>query len=266
MNRRLIIALSIVIIACLSLSSCGGGSGSAPAEPLSASEVQQLYTSPKQFKGRPVELTGSAFSVERDGDGVYFQMWQDIKNSENNTIVAYADPEFELSSGDFVKVIGVVKDEFKGTNAFGATITAPAIKAESVEVLSYIDVMAPTLREVVPEPNVIDQHGYRVTIDKIEFSKPETRVYVKVENNGADKFSLYSFNSLIIQDGRQYEEQDNWDADYPRVQSSLSAGVTTEGIICFPPLSESNFKIILEGRSDDWMLKFAPYEYEVIME
>jgi len=78
-----------------------------------------------------------------------------------------------------------------------------------------------------------------VTLQKVEFAEQETRVYLKVDNNGSDNFSVYSFNSKITQDGKQFGEQDNWEAEYPQIQTDLLVGNSTEGIIVFPTLEPS---------------------------
>jgi len=137
--------------------------------------------------------------------------------------------------------------------------------ADSVEVSSYKDIAAPTLKEVVPSNNTIEQFGYSVTVNKIELAKEETRVYLTVKNNGSNKFSLYSFNTLIIQDGKQFEEQSNYDAGYPEVQTDLTKGVQTEGIISFPPINDGNFKLTLEGSSDNYEETLKPFEFEIVM-
>jgi len=82
---------------------------------------------------------------EYDEDGVYLQMWGDIKDSENNTIVYIPDAEFEVQQNDYIRVVGLIGDPFTGTNAFGAEITAPTVTANEYEVLSYINAVSPTL-------------------------------------------------------------------------------------------------------------------------
>jgi hypothetical protein len=223
------VAMVISLVACGNNSS---GQGSSEEQiPMSNDEIKQMYADVNEFKGRTIELTGKIFgSIDYDSDGVYFQMYADPANYEMNTVVAYGNPDAELSDGDYVKVIGKVSGEFEGENMLGAKITAPVITADSAEVLTYQDAVAPTLYTYIPNESTLTQNGYSVTVEKVELAEQETRVYIKVENNGAGKFNLYSFNSLIIQNGKQYEEETNYEADYPDVQTDLSVGVSTEGI------------------------------------
>lgn len=98
-------------------------------------------------------------------------------------------------------------------------------------------------------------------MEKVELAEKETRVYLKVENAGSSNFNLYSFNAKIIQNGKQYEEETNFSADYPDVQTDLSVGVTTEGIFCFPAIEQADFQIVLEGSSDNWEEDLQPYTF-----
>jgi len=238
---------------------------------MAGDEIKTLYTSPENFKHHSVEIIGKVFnSPEYTNEGVSFQMWGDPKNSNNNTIVHIYDPEFKVAAGDYIKVIGLVGDTFTGKNALGGEITAPTITARDYVVLSYQEAVAPTVTEIVAN-QTRDHLGYIVTVQKIELAKEETRVYVKVENTGKAKFSLYSFNSKIVQDGRQFEEQSNWEANYPKVQTDLFVGNISEGIIAFPPIGQSALVISLSGSSDnyketieDFIFAFASQPVELL--
>lgn len=270
MKKLLIPCLSLALV--LSLAACGGtsdpGSGSStppqtPPEPLSEREIRMMYSDPESYVGSVVELTGQVFSgVEYDDEGVYFQLWGDPKNFDLNTVVAYKNPEFELQDDDYVKITGEVVDVFEGENMMGGTITAPAILASKVEILSYKDAVMPTVATAAATNGTIDQLGYTVTVQSIELAEEETRVYISIQNNGANEFSLYDFNAVLIQDNTQYEYQPNYDADYPEHQTEIRPGVTTEGVLVFPAIGEDPFQIIMEARSSDWDEELTDYVFD----
>lgn len=231
---------------------------------MTESEVKEMYSSPSKFKNRSLELFGKVFATpEYDKDAVYFQMWADPENSELNTFVKYEDPSVDLKDGTYIKLKGVVYGSIEGTNAFGAKVTGPQIVADSLEVVSYQDAVAPAIHTIMLEEPTQTQLGYSVTIEKVELAEKETRVYIKVENNGSDKFNLYSFNSIIIQDGKQYEEETNYSADYPQVQTGLSVGVTTEGIFCYPAIESKSFTVVLDGSSENYREEIKPFSFEI---
>ena len=182
-----------------------------------------------------------------------------------NTFVKYEGPSVDLNDGTFVKLKGTVYGSVEGQNAFGATITGPQIVADSLEVVSYQDAIAPAIHTIVPEDPTQTQLGYSVTIEKVELAEKETRVYVKIDNGGSDKFNLYSFNSLIIQNGKQYEEATNYAADYPQIQTGLNVGVSTEGILCYPAIENESFKGVFEGSSENYREDIKPFTYEIFV-
>lgn len=270
------IPVIVLILFCTNivLTSCGSNDPSAIADqtaaktdavPLSEIEIQQMYSDPDAFKGREIALTGVVFAqVERDNEAVYFQMNQDIVNYDNNTVVAYQDPNLELQEGDYVRISGVVKGTFEGENAMGGSVTAPQILADKCEVIDYQTAVAPTQKEITVN-QTLEQYGYQVTVEKIELAEKETRVYVKVTNNGGSNFSLYEFDSKILQGSTQYEYQTNYDADYPEVQTDLIPGMQTTGIICFPAVEPgAPFTLMLGGSSDNFFdEEVQPYRFDI---
>ena len=67
-------------------------------------------------------------------------------------------------------------------------------------------------------------------------SQKETRVYVKIKNNGKENLDIYEFNSKLIQDGVQYDTEDNYLAKYPKIQNHIRKGIKSEGISVFPKI------------------------------
>lgn len=231
---------------------------------LNESEIMAMYSSPDKFSGRSLELTGKVFgSIEYDEHGVAFQMWADPENNDLNTFILFPDTDFKIDEGEFVRITGTVDSAFQGQNAFGATITAPLILASQVEIVSYADAVDPTIKTITPEGSTQTQYGYSVTVEKIELAEKETRVYLKIENNGSDKFSLYSFNSLLVQNGQQYEEQKNYNAGYPEIQTDLVTGVSTQGVICFPAVEPNGFQLRFEAHSENWNESLEPYVFDI---
>lgn len=267
MKKVTLLMLTLVML--LSLIGCGGNEGQSADDgesqvPLSEADIRKLYTTPENYIGSVVDLSGVVFgTVEYDDSGVYFQMWGDPENSDMNTVVAYLDPDFELEDGQYVKLHGEVADVFEGENMLGGTIIAPTILASSLEISTYQDVVAPTVATASAATPTIDQLGYEVTVQKAELAEKETRLYVSVANNGSSEFSVYSFNMVIIQDGTQYEEEMNFYADYPELQSDILPGVTTEGIVTFPAIEQAPFQVIIEGSTYNWDEDINNYVFDM---
>ena len=231
--------------------------------PMTGDDIKSLFTTPEDLKNHCVELVGKVFSAPEYGDGVVsLQMWTDYANSENNIIVYILDDTIDVNVDDYVRVVGIVGDVVTGVNAFGAELTVPSVTASEYEILSYKDAVAPTVQEYELGQSQ-SQYGYTITVEKVEFAEIETRVYVKVDNGGKATFDLYSFNTVVTQNGKQYETQDNWEADYPEIQSNLYPGVSTEGVIVYPPMEQQDFQIIFDAYSDDYHEEIEKYVFDV---
>lgn len=233
-------------------------------EYISEEQITELYTSPEKFKDKYVQLKGKVFGESEKSEGlIAFQMWADPINNERNTIVGYTG-DLEISDGDYVIVDGKVYDVYEGKNAFGVTIKAPQIIADTVTVSDYQSVVAPANKTI--EPNILkEQLGYSISLNKVDFADEETRLYFDVLNNGKSTFNVYNFNIKIIQENSQYEYQYNYNANYPEIQSDIMPNIQTSGIVSFPPIDPNkSFTVYVEGSSDDWNENLESFIFEVV--
>lgn len=232
-------------------------------EYLKQSEIPYLYTNVKKYIGKYVEISGKVLSnPEKFENGIAFQMFQDPVNNGNNTIVYFYGKK-DIKEGDYVIIDGQIFDEFQGQNAFGGLITAPIIIANSVTISTYKDVIVPT-EKIMEIRQIQEQFGYEIVLEKVEFAKTETRVYLTINNNGSSNFSAYSFNMKLIQNKKQYTEQDNWSANYPKIQTDLYPDTTSSGIVCFPAISQTDdFVLYIDGSSGNWEEDIKEYKFAV---
>ncbi|WP_050616513.1 hypothetical protein [Bacillus testis] len=229
---------------------------------LKQAEIGKLYDNPKKYKGYKVDFYARIFiDPEQDGDGTYIQAYAN-DNSNYNTIIGIDDPDLEVKDGDIIHVTGKVKDEYKGENMMGATIIAPAIKADKIEVSDYATAFAPAIKTINVN-KTIDQHGYSITLQKIETAKKETRAYISIKNNTQDSISFYSFNAKLLVNSSQMEKLN--EGHYEDIQSDILPGVQTEGVLAFPKIPDSGqLKLHLEGSSDNFDINIDPFEFTVI--
>ncbi|WP_242069103.1 DUF4352 domain-containing protein [Cytobacillus firmus] len=267
----------LVFMLLFSLTACGSESTSGSSEEktktkdeekssgklLTKEEFEKMYSDPKKYKGSKVEFYAKVFvEPEKDDDGTYLQVYAN-NNDERNTIVGIEDPNLDVKMDDIILVKGSVEDVFEGENALGGTISAPAIKAESIEKSDYATAFAPALK-TIDVNNEVDQHGYNLKLNKIELAESETRLHVTITNNTDTNISFYSFDAKIVSGNQQFEILDNYEAGYPEVQSDILPGVESEGIVVFPALPDSGtVKVLFEGSSENYDLEFKPFEFEV---
>ncbi len=259
--------MSLALVGCGS-SSSSEGEGSAPKEYLEDSQIAELFTTPGDFKGKYVVLTGKVFvEPEQDGDDYCLQVYEDPENYENNFIVYYSG-DLDVSSDDYIRVDGMVNGEFTGENMLGGEVTCPLITADSVEVISYIDAVVPTLYEVVPEGASVEQYGITVSVDKVEYAEAETRIYMTETNNSEYGFDLYTYDVKLVQNGMQIEEDSSsmspYNGDYAELSSSLVSGASSSGVLVFPAMDHTQgFTLYAEGWSENWEIDLDDFVIEI---
>jgi hypothetical protein len=193
-----------------------------------------LASDPNAHKGASVNFVGQVFTTpERDEKGVYVQVWEDPASSENNTIVAYADPHFQLAEDDYVHVVGTVKGEFKGKNALGVEVSAVTVLADTFKVVDAVQAGPPAVSTLGPRRQT--QAGITVAIPKVEFATTETRVFMKVTNASGADASVYDSSMRAVQSGTQHDP--DFSTDYPQVSSDLLSGAATSGVVVFPKMN-----------------------------
>lgn len=262
MTRYMTILLALFAAVFL-LASCGS---SEPAEKvyLEESEIDAALSDGDSFKGKYIVITGKVFSIDKDGDTVAMQAWYDVENAEQQFIV-YADKEIAsgVKEDSFIKVDGEIAGTFTGENYFGGEITALLIKADTLEVGGYDDVYAPaeSTKEI---GETKDQHGVSVTLDRVEFAKGEARVYVTVKNESGATASIYTYDAKAIQDGKQFEHEDNYEADDYSDIGEVLDGASKEGVIRFKGLDpDKGFKLTMGAYSDNWDIELEDYVFEI---
>lgn len=271
--KKKLMALLLCSVTAVMLAACGSSNEGSTSEEkvyLEDSQIQQLFTDPEQFKGKYAKLSGVLLAnPEADSDGsMALQIFYDTQNYDQNFIVYTDNADVSLKSGDYVKVDGKVRGKFTGQNAMGAEISIPAIENASVTKSTYMDVVAPTTAAL--EPNVsAEQHGIIASVDKIEYSDLETRVYMTVKNDSSDNVSLDVYGIKLIMDGQQIAQDDNsvssFNGNYAELNYDIAAGASSSGILVFPAIEQKkDFQVVLSNViSDNYELDFDTYTLNI---
>ncbi|MGN9866651.1 DUF4352 domain-containing protein [Bacillus swezeyi] len=272
--KKVLSLIAIGLIVC-SLAACGSTSTKSSENSGSESEktektdktvqkedIEKLYTNADEFKNYKVDLYVKVFDIEQDNNGTYMQGYGDPEHSNKNTLIMSEDSSLDIKDGDIIHVVGQVKDKYEGENALGGMVTAPRIIADTIEKSDYATAFAPA-EKTVKVNKTQNQHGFAMTLEKVEIAEKETRLYVQIENKSKDKISFYDFDTKITADNKQLEPDTNFSAEYPEIQSEILPGVKTEGIIVFPKIESKKANIILEGSSDNYDMTIKPFTFEL---
>lgn len=225
---------------------------------------ERLATDPDRFEGSTVDVVGRVFGgIERNGDLLAFQMFAKPADSEWNTAVIFrGEPPFPITDGTYVRVQGKVIGDVSGSNLFGGTVTAVAVAATSLEPSDATAAASPALREVAVGES-ITQHGLTVTLDTVQYAADETRVFVTVTNDSGERASFYDFTAKALRGSTQFDVEYSFN-DYPEIPSDIMPGVTASGVVVFGAMDPAPpTRFILEARTMDYRVDFAPYVFDV---
>ena len=238
----MVTAMAFVFSAC-------GSESSEPVDnsPITESEIAELYTDADSFAGRTYEFTGQVLKVEKDGEDLYLQVYQDIKNYEHNTVVKYLGADSSFNEDDYVRVSGTIDGSFSGENAFGGEVDAPLMTADKVEKIEATEAFP--AEKTVEVGETVEKGDYKVTLSKVDYTNDETRIYLKVENNSSSVFDNYPDQGVIVQDGKQHETE--WSDYYPEPSNELKPGASSESVIVFKGIEQSDFTYSFTGYNDD---------------
>ncbi len=278
MLGRSLIVVSLLVIgfvftACGGSSSSGsqeGGSGksesqgSGSGKSFTSENYAELVSDPEGNRGASVDITGKVFQPPevRGGEAV-FQMWADPKNSEWNTIVRTDADSARVSSDDYVRVTGNVSGSFEGENAFGATVTAVELEADQIEPVDPIEAIDPTQKSV-EVGQTREDNGFSITVDRVDFGREITRVYLSVRNATNNNATFFTHDARIVQGSRQVDTEQPFEYELPRIPSDISPGVVAEGVVAFGPVDPSTpFSITFNWSSRDYSTKTVPLVFEV---
>ena len=240
----------------------GAEQASGSADTFTRDNYAGLVADPAAHEGAAVEITGQLLgSPEANGGETAFQMYADPANSEWNTVVYYEDPELALEADAYVRVRGTVMGSIEGENAFGASLTAPQVQADSVEITDAAAALDPTVTELETNQTQGDQ-GFSVTLLKVEFGRDTTRAYVSLQNGTGATASLYPFNAKILQGSTQVDPTDSFEYAELEPQTDLSPGVQSEGVITFGPVNpDQPFDVQFEWSSENYDITTNPINF-----
>ncbi len=257
--------LSIALVGCVNSGAQSKKSSTEKSNKLlTKSEFGQMFSNANKFEGRKVDYYAKvSVDPEKDSNVTYIQAFADPDNSEQNTIVKIKNPNFDVKKDDIIHVVGKVVEKHEGKNAFGGDIVAPVISASKIEKTDYATAFDPAKKTITVNKQ-INQNGYVVQLNKVEFGTKNTRVYVTVTNSSNAQINFNTFEAKATQGDKQYDV-DSGDLNYPEMKTEILPGVKEDGIIIFKPIDYNgeNIKFIFTGSSDDFEQQFTPFTFDV---
>lgn len=223
-------------------------------------EVDNIYTSPEKYKYKRVVLKGQVYNVTKTQKGIRFDLCSEQLSLEKVSTIYYDDKDTDINDEDNVIVDGVILDK---DDVVDINLTYVSVKATNVTKSNYIDVFSPTIKTY--EVNkTISQHGYKVTLKKVELADNQTRAYIKVKNKGKADFCLYTPFAKIKQGKKKYYIDGDYILDYPNFLDVIKKGDKVNGIVSFSKIDENqNFTLKIPAGSSKSKQNVNEYTFKI---
>ena len=231
--------------------------------PIFVELTDNVYFNAEEYLGYYVNVKGMVFqNLGNNGESKGVHIWIDPDNCEKNMMI-HSTTDESFKGGDYIVCSGYIKEINSYTNAYGTELSVPLIYSTDLRKATYIEVMSPTVATIAPDNLIYEKHGYSIAVDKVEFAENETRIYLTVANNSGTALYVDTGSSIIIQNGRQYNSQTNYTANYAEIPYNLSEGVTASGVVAFPAIDDAEFEYSIKIHSDDIGEGFDSVTFEI---
>jgi hypothetical protein len=97
-----------------------------------------------------------------------------------------------------------------------------------------------------------EKYGYSISIDKVEFYKQDTRIYLTVTNNGPANLNIATSRSVIVQNSKQYGVHRYFDTDPEKFPDKVYKGSSISGVIVFPAMGAGSIDFTIDIYSDNY--------------
>lgn len=149
-----------------------------------------------------------------------------IKTNDFELNLDIHSEDYDEKLGEYAFLIGKVSSKVKEPEKPIETITLENIKQE--------------------------KYNYSISVDKIEFFKKETLIFLTATNNGKTTLFVDTTDSVIVQNSKQYKPLSEFVAAYDELPYEIARGASVTGVVAFSAISTSDFEFTLDIHSDDF--------------
>jgi uncharacterized coiled-coil protein SlyX len=205
----------------------------------------EISGQPERFEGVWAKLSGSIENkqVYENTIGYVFTVGG-VEGTENQAWVVHDKSNNSFSIGDCFIIEGEVQGSTELENRFGANWDVPWIWVEKYTEIGCLEAMYPT----IAESNVSQTQEFssaKITVEKIQNSKENTRVFFTVENNSNDlELTVETFSSVLIQDRTSSKTAYVYE-EYDELEYTIPYGTVGAGWLVFEQVEDKPFEIRL---------------------
>ena len=202
-------------------------------------------------------------AVDKVHGEIHLQGYEDFAKQEHPTVVVVSDNKVKYEDGEYIKVKGKVIGKAQVVDAESTEMTAVKLEAKKIQKIKSTDAIP--AEETLDIGYDVKVKGVSATVQKVDLTSDETRVYIKVKNGTKKNIEIYPNQSILSQDGNDYEaDLENYLYDDVHMQKNIKAGASISGVIIFKRIdSNLPFKFTLEGADNEGNELELPFSFEM---
>lgn len=175
-----------------------------------------------------------------DGDR-RFEMY--IDNYDTSLIIEVSD-DMPLESNGYFIIEGTIEGVDIFVNHKKEEIKNLIVTTTNVESSTYEEALSQSIKTVEINAGKT-QNDFEITIEKIEFSNIETRVFVDLKNNTKFNLDLLGFNYNIIAGEQSYSYMYSDKKHYEEPDESLAPNTSSSGTIILKPINIEDISSVI---------------------
>ena len=148
-------------------------------------------------------MTIQIVAVDKVHGEIHLQGYENFAKQEHPTVVVVSDNDVKYEDGEYIKVKGKVIGKTNVVDEESTEMTAVKLKAIKIEKIKSTDAIP--AEETLDVGYTVKIKGIAATVQKVDLTSDETRVYIKVKNGTKKNIELYPEQSIVSQDGNDYE-------------------------------------------------------------
>ena len=219
----------------------------------------QVAENPEGYIGTPIRVSGHVDNkqVYDNAVGYVFTVGGFEIGQKRELWFGHNSSIQSLSIGDCVIVEGIIEGKTELVNTYGTVTEVPYFwitNYQDYQEVDCLEAMHPTIAESTTSQT--QQKGNaKVTIEKVQFTNQDTRIYFIIENTSVDsKLWFWHHDTVIIQDKKQFEPTfPNVFFDHPElfISHSVPYGTIEEGWLTFERVEPHSLEIRLEIEEEE---------------
>ena len=202
---------------------------------------EELFRNNSQYVGKIVHYVGKIIQAQENSNNSYTLRVNVTEKEhglwEDDLFLNYEGER--LLENEIVEFWGEVKGVKKYTTVLRTSRSIPEITVLHLEILKdYVGGGTTPIKKTVEVGKTDTQHGFSVTLNKIELTDKQTRIWLTVKNDSKYKISFYTNSAKLVQSGKQFEREYVYEQKQ-ELPTEYLPNVEAKGVIVFPAINET---------------------------